>query len=132
SRLVDLDALSILRGGLGESYRSSLQDILTAHPEGLPFATLVKALRECQQHDVHRGTIHALLTGGGFEQRERRWFAAPDSDIGARQLRHAFVETLVLQAQPEEKGVEHDTKTRVRAIRARLAEIVEQLHSLWL
>ena len=127
SRLVDLDALSTLRGGLGESYRRSLQDILMAHPEGLPFAAIVKGLRERQQHDVHRGTIHALLTGGGFVQRERRWFAAPDSDTAARHLRHAFVETLVLQAQPEEKPVAHDTKTRIRAIRTRLAEIVDRL-----
>ena len=129
SRLIDLDALSMLRGGLGESYRRSLQEILTAHAEGLHFGAIVTALRERQQHEVHRGTVHALLHSGGFLQRERRWFAAPDSDSGARYLRQAFVETLVIQEQEKQgnEGVTHDTKGRVRAIRTRLVEIVAQL-----
>lgn len=129
SRLVDLDALSTLRGGLGESYRRSLQEILSGHPEGLPFGAIVKALRERQQHEVHRGTVHAILTSGGFLQRERRWFAASDSELGARHLRNAFIETIVIQEQQEEKAVVHDEKTRVRAIRIRLAEIVKKLET---
>lgn len=130
SRLVDLDALSILRGGLGESYRRSLQEILSAHSEGLHFGAIVTALRERQQHKVHRGTVHALLYSGDFVQRERRWFAAPDSDRGARHLRQAFVETLVIEKK-EKRGHEDVTpdmkRERVRAIRTRLAEIVERL-----
>jgi len=131
SRLVDLDALSTLRGGLGESYRRSLQEILSEQPEGLPFASILTALRERQHHEVHRGTIHALLSSGGFVQKERHWYAAPDSSIGMRSLRTALIETLVLQEQEKQgnEGVVDATsaKVRVKAIRTRLAEIVEKL-----
>jgi len=132
SRLVDLDALSTLRGGMGESYRRSLQEILSEQPEGLPFASILTALRERQHHEVHRGTIHALLSNGGFVQKERRWFAAPDTTIGARSLRNALIETLVLQEQEKQgnAGVVDATtsaKIRVKVIRTRLTEIVERL-----
>jgi hypothetical protein len=129
-RLVDLEALATMRGGLGESYRRSLQAILTAAPNGLIFAEIVIALRERQQHTVHRGTIHAILHSGGFVQKDRRWFAAPDAEAGARQLRVAFVETLLPTeqegpAQPR-TPVEY-VRIRVNAIHARLAEIVTML-----
>ena len=75
-RLVDLETLAAMRGGLGENYRRSLQAILTAVPDGLIFAEIVMALRERQHHTVHRGTIHAILRSGGFVQKDRRWFAA--------------------------------------------------------
>lgn len=130
SRLVDLEALSALRGGLGESYRRSLQAILQDAPQGLVFAEIVKALRERQQHNIHRGTIHALLYGGGFLRRDSRWFAAPDSAAGARQLREAMVEALVQEVPGEEElsfsSAEH-RRARVKAIRWRLGGIIHSL-----
>lgn len=129
-RLVDLEALAALRGGLGENYRRSLQAILAAAPDGLTFAEVVIALRERQQHEVHRGTIHALLSSGGFVRKDRRWFAAPDPEAGARRLRAAFVETL-LPAQQETPALPLSAadavRTRVNAIHTRLAEIVARL-----
>jgi hypothetical protein len=128
SRLVDLAELAALRGGLGESYRRSLQTILQDAPEGLPFAEIVQALRERQQHEIHRGTIRALLYSGGFVSRNRRWFAAPDSEAASRQLRKAMVETLVQE--------EHDgqalspaefQRRRIKAIYRRLQEIIHNL-----
>jgi hypothetical protein len=129
-RLVDLEALATMRGGLGENYRRSLQAILTAAPEGLVFAEIVIALRERQHHAVHRGTIHAILYSGGFVQKERRWFAAPDTEVGARQLRAAFVETLLPTEQEslaQPLPYAEYVRTRVNAIHARLAEIVTML-----
>ena len=79
SRLVDLEELKALRGGLGESYRQSLQIILSSAPEGLTFLQVVVALRERQGHIVHHGTIRALLYTGGFIHRQHLWFAAPDT-----------------------------------------------------
>ncbi|HZU01851.1 MAG TPA: hypothetical protein VFA10_19425 [Ktedonobacteraceae bacterium] len=130
ARLVDISALAALRGGLGEHYRRSLQAILAAAPNGMSFAELVIALRERQQHEVHCGTIHATLYGGGFVQKDRRWFAAPDAKASARQLRAALVETL-LPAE-EENPVQSRShaeyiSTRVKAIHRRLAEIVTLL-----
>ena len=133
ARLVDLETLATLRGGLGENYRRSLQTILTEAPEGLVFAEVVIALRKRQQHEVHRGTIHAILYSGGFVQKDHRWFAAPDSEMGARQLRAAFVETLLpaeeeLPAQP--LSYADHLRVRVNAIHGRLSEIVTMLRSV--
>jgi len=130
ARLVDLETLATLRGGLGENYRRSLQAILAEAPEGLVFAEVVMALRKRQQHEVHRGTIHAILYSGGFVRKDRRWFAAPDSEAGARQLRAAFVETL-LPAEEESPAqpLSHADylRARVNAIHTRLSEIVTTL-----
>jgi hypothetical protein len=130
ARLVDLEALAAVRGGLGENYRRSVQAILNEAPEGLTFAEIVIALRQRQQHEVHRGTIHAILYSGGFLRKDRRWFAAPDSEAGARQLRAAFVETL-LPAEEENPAqpLSHAEylRSRVKAIHARLSEIVTTL-----
>lgn len=130
SRLVDPQALKALRGGIGETYRQSIQAILTEKTEGLTFAQIVRALRGRQGHDVHRGTIRTLLYAGGFVQRGGRWFAAPDSDIGARKLRAALVEIMVPE-EVEEAGQEitEDERRlkRVRAIRGRLGELVNRL-----
>lgn len=135
TRLVDLQALKALRGGLGESYRQSLQTILLEKTEGLTFAQAVKALRERQGHDIHRGTVRALLSAGGFVQRNGHWFAAPQSEIGARKLRAALVETLVQNEQAEQvaeaeplSGFEGQRK-KVQAIRERLAELVNILRT---
>jgi hypothetical protein len=102
SRLVDPQALKALRGGIGETYRQSVQGILAENVEGLTFAQVVRALRDRQGHDVHRGTVRTLLYAGGFVQRGGRWFAAPQSEVGARQLRKALVESLVPKEGDEE------------------------------
>jgi hypothetical protein len=46
TRLADRDALTELRGGLGESYHRALTAILQDMRDGLPFRDLVAALRE--------------------------------------------------------------------------------------
>src|SRR5579875_2053926 len=117
ARLVDLEALASVRGGPGESYRRSIQAILEEAPQGLTFAEIVRAVRHRQQHEVHRGTIHALLHSGGFVQENRRWFAA-------------LVETLLpAEQEPPDHPLSQAEylRTRVSAIHARLAEIVTRL-----
>ena len=101
TRLVDVQALAELRGGLGESYRHSLQAILGGLPDGLPFKDVVAALRERQGHTVHRGTVRALLYTGGFIQPQGRWCAAPADEAAARSLRAAIVAALVPEEQSE-------------------------------
>lgn len=130
ARLVDLETLATLRGGLGENYRRSLQAILAEAPEGLLFAEIVIALRQRQQHEVHRGTIHTVLYSGGFVRKDRRWFAAPDSEAGARQLRAAFIETLLpVEEESPAQPLSHADHLRahVNAIHGRLSEIVTML-----
>ncbi len=130
ARLVDLEALASVRGGPGESYRRSIQAILEEAPQGLTFAEIVRAVRHRQQHEVHRGTIHALLHSGGFVQENRRWFAALDAKAGARRLRAALVETLLpAEQEPPDHPLSQAEylRTRVSAIHARLAEIVTRL-----
>jgi hypothetical protein len=106
SRLVDPQALKALRGGIGETYRHSIQAILSEETEGLTFAQVVRALRERQGHDVHRGTVRTLLYAGGFVQRNGRWFAALQNEVGARKLRAVLVETLSPAERGEEAGEE--------------------------
>ncbi len=131
SRLVDPEALKALRGGIGETYRQSIQAILSEKTEGLTFAQVVRALRERQGHDVHRGTVRTLLYAGGFVQRHGRWFAAPQNEVGARRLRAALVETLVPVERGEETGEEINEaerqRKRVQAIRERLGELVKMM-----
>jgi len=130
-RLVDPEELKALRGGLGENYRQSLQAILSALPEGLTFVQVVTALRERQGHDVHRGTVRTLLYAGGFIHRDGRWFAASQSRMGARKLRAALMESMV-PGEQEEQAAETGSdverwRQRIRVIRGRLAEVVEEL-----
>jgi len=132
TRLVDMEELKKLRGGLGESYRQAIQAILMAAPDGLTFQELASAINQRQNHEVARGTIRSILSGGGFIQRERRWFAAPDTTKGARQLREAFLETLVPQGEEsagEQQHLSHHeyVRTRVQAIHHRLQEITRVL-----
>lgn len=132
ARLVDLEELAALRGGLGESYRRSLQAILANAPEGMTFAEVVNALRERQNHEVHRGTVRALLYNGGFIRRDRRWFAAPDPSAGACQLRTALAETLVSQGQEQDSSLQSLSPAdaicrRIKAIHTRLSEIITVL-----
>jgi len=130
TRLIDVEALKALRGGSGESYRRSIQEILIAAPNGRTWREIVSALSERQQHTVHRGTVLALLYNGGFVQQNKRWFAAPDSTVGQRSLRSAMIETLVV---PPESTTDHKLpsgeyiRTRASAIQQRLREISRQL-----
>ena len=130
ARLADLEALAELRGGLGESYRQSLQTLLAAAPDGMTLTEIVAAIRERQSHYVHRGTIRALLYNGGFVQKDHDWFATADPEAGARQLRAALVETLIPDEQRESaqslpRG--EFVRIRVQAIHGRLAEIIHAL-----
>jgi hypothetical protein len=130
TRLVDLEELKRLRGGPGESYRQAIQAILMDAPDGLTFKEIVVALSQRQSHQVTRRTIRSILSGAGFIQRERRWFAAPDAMRSAKQLREALLETLVPQAEEgEQKPMSHNeyVRTRVAAIHQRLQEITEEL-----
>jgi hypothetical protein len=133
-RLVDPQALKALRGGLGESYRQSLQAILSEKADGLTFVQLVQALRERQGHDVARNTVRAILYAGGFLHRNSRWFAAPQSEQGARKLRAALIETLVANEEPEQASPAtiqpEQHHKQVQAIRTRLAELVNVLREL--
>jgi hypothetical protein len=129
---VDPQALKALRGGLGESYRQSLQAILSEKADGLTFVQVVQTLRERQGHDVPRSTVRAILYAGGFLHRNSHWFAAPKSEHGARKLRAALAETLVSTEEPEQTptsetelvtdAVRHLRK--LHAIRVRLAELM--------
>jgi hypothetical protein len=120
-----------LRGGIGETYRRSIQAILSEKTEGLTFAQVVRALRERQRHDVHRGTVRTLLYAGGFVQRNGRWFATSQNEVGARRLRAAIAETLVPVEIGEEVGEGGNEgerwRKRVRVIRERLGELVNVL-----
>ncbi len=132
TRLVDLEELKKLRGGIGESYRQAIQTILTATPDGLTFKELASALNQRQNHEVARGTIHSILSSGGFIQHERRWFAAIDTTRGAKQLREALLETLVPQGEEsrgEQQHLSHHeyVRTRAQAIHHRLQEIASML-----
>src|SRR5207248_9204938 len=98
-RVVDPQVLKALRGGAGESYRLSLQAILSEKQEGLTFVHVVQALRERQGHDVPRNTVRAILYAGGFLHRDRSWFAAPQNEHGGRKLRAALADALVVNRQ---------------------------------
>jgi hypothetical protein len=134
ARLVDPQALKSLRGGLGETYRQSLQVILSEKSEGLTFAQVVGALRDRQGHDIPRNTVRALLYAGGFIRHHGLWFAAPQSELGARRLRAALAETLVAKEHPEQAPEStsqiKQRQKKVRAIRARLGELVNILREI--
>ena len=95
--------------------------------DGLTFAQVVRTLRGRQEHDVHRGTVRTLLYAGGFAQRNGRWFASPQNEVGAGQLRAAIVETLVAIEKDEEIGEDERRLKRVRGIRERLGELMGRL-----
>jgi len=134
ARLVDAEALAALRGGLGETYRRSLLTILGEANEGLAFPEVVAALRARQGHEVHRGTVRALLNAGGFSVREGRWFAAPDAEAGARRLRGAMVEALLPTDETKTATSSSDSVVNpvrlcdtARAVQARLRELIAAL-----
>jgi hypothetical protein len=91
TRLADAEALAALRGGLGESYRQSVVAILAEQPNGLSFRDLLASVRARQGHDVHRGTLRAVLHAGGFACRDGRWRVGVDEGRSRRSLREAVV-----------------------------------------
>ncbi|MBI3977799.1 MAG: hypothetical protein HY331_06400 [Chloroflexi bacterium] len=127
TRLVDVEELAKLRGGLGESYRQSIQTILEGTPEGLPFAELVRAVRTRQMHEVHRGTIRALLHTGGFIQRNGQWLPTPDSHMGARRLRRSLLQSAM---SPEQSQQITQTATPEERLRRVARVIRDQLSKL--
>jgi hypothetical protein len=48
-------------------------------------------VRERQGHEVHRGTLRAVLHAGGFVCRNGRWLVGPDEGRSRRLLREAIV-----------------------------------------
>jgi hypothetical protein len=130
-RLVDPHTLKALRGGVGESYRQSLQAILSEKADGLTFAQVVHALRERQGHGVPRNTVRAILYAGGFLHQNSRWFAAPENEHGGRKLRAALAQTLVHREESElGRSITNLSEKRliqVQAIRTRLTELVDIL-----
>ncbi len=130
-RLVDPQALKALRGGVGESYRQSLQAILSEKPEGLTFPQVVLALRERQEHDVPKNTVRAILYACGFLHKNSRWFAAPQTEQGARKLRAALAKAFVANEEPERVATSttllEQQRKQVQAISARLAELANIL-----
>jgi hypothetical protein len=134
TRLLDVQALAELRGGLGESYRRSLQAILGGLPDGLTFKDVVAALRERQGHTVHRGTVRALLYAGGFIQHQRPWCAAPADEAAARTLRAAIVAALVPEEQSESfrrpSTSLQSLRTLAQAIQTRLSELISTSHKM--
>jgi hypothetical protein len=130
TRLIDLEELKQLRGGIGEGYRQTIQTLLLAAPEGFTFKEIVIALRARQQHEVPRSTVRSILASGGFIQWRQRWYAAPDTRTGAKKLKEAQLETLVPQAPEGEQTVlshQEYVRTRVAAIQKRLQEITRML-----
>ena len=129
--LIDVEALKELRADLGESYHRGIQSILLAAPEGLTWQEIHAALSQRQQHEVHCGTVLALLHHGGFIQRDKRWFAAPDSLAGQRSLRSTLTQTPVSGAEASDEkpyNPNGSIRTRVQTIKQRLEEISHLLH----
>ncbi len=132
TRLVDLEELRRLRGTIGEGYRQAMQAVLLAAPEGLIFKEILVALRERQRHEVRRSTVRSILSSGGCIQRGQRWYAAPDSALGAKKLKEALLETLIepneQDGQPIVLSHQEYLRTRAAAIHKRLQEITNMLH----
>lgn len=137
TRLVDLEALAEVRSERGESYLRSLQAILEIAPNGLTFPEIVRAICDRQGHEVHRGTVRALLPAGGFTRRDGRWFAAPDVGRAWRSAETAAdriagvsgASVGISTTSVTSTSAPRDPRTAVRQIRARLAEVVAQLRA---
>ncbi len=112
TRLADAEVLASLRGGLGESYRQSVAAILSDHPAGLTFRELLAEVRDRQAHEVHRGTLRAVLQAGGFVCQDGRWQVAPDDSRSRRLLREAVVRA----AGGTAAGESESTTTRTRLL----------------
>lgn len=125
TRLIDVEALKELRADAGESYHRSIQNILLAAPQGLAWREIHLALSLRQQHEVHRGTVLAVLHQGGFIQRDKRWFAAPEDSVARHALRAILNQTPLPQgeAADEKPGSNVAIRARAQNIKQRLEEI---------
>ncbi len=121
TRLVDVEVLAELRGGLGESYRQSIQAILSGAPDGLTFREVVESVRERQGHTVHRGSIRSALYAGGFVHGDGRWYSSPDPEGGRRRLRR-----VIRRAEVESAP---DLATTSASVRQRLQELLRRLEA---
>lgn len=130
TRLVDIADLAALRGGLGENYRQSLVAILRAHPEGLPFAAVVVAVRERQGHVVHGGTVRAVLHAADFPYHDGRWHAPADEVRSRRQFSTALLQSLMPAPDGASREAPHGGADNLRSIaemvRRRLAELLRE------
>src|SRR5262249_27641908 len=88
--------------------------ILADEPSGLPFRDLLAAVRGRQGHDVHRGTLRAVLCAGGFVYRDGRWQSGPDEGRSKRLLREAVVLAACDRPSREARGC---------SLRSRLIEV---------
>ena len=120
TRLADAETLAALRGGLGESYRQSVAAILADQPHGLLFRDLLAAVRERQGHDVHRGTLRAVLYAGGFVCRDGHWLAGPDEGRSRRLLREAVV--LAAGAGPSRETQGQPPRSRLLEVATSVAD----------
>ncbi len=103
ARLIDQESLKGLRGGLGESYRDSVQRILSMAPEGLTLQEIMQTLSVRLGHTVHHGTVFAMLNRGGFVRRDQRLFAAPDDAMARLSLRTALMTILLPEREDLDK-----------------------------
>lgn len=128
TRLADADNLASLRGGLGESYRTSITAILSEVPRGLSLREIVEAVSQRQGHQVHRGTIRTILHAGGFVYRDGRWFTGDEAGREPRTLREAIV--VATYERPTAKPASQSSRERLRelasSISGRLKEVREQ------
>lgn len=121
TRLADVETLAALRGGLGESYRQSVVAILAEQPNGLAFRELLAAVRDRQGHEVHRGTLRAVLHAGGFVCREGLW----KPPLGEGQSRRLLREAVVLAT-----GGGSSIEMQGPPLRARLFEVATSVADL--
>jgi hypothetical protein len=131
TRLADRETLASLRGGVGESYRQSITAALVGQPTGLTFGELLSAVRQRQGHEVHRGTLRAVLYAGGFVYEGGRWRVGSDEATGRRQLREAIVRSVgdPHEAKPAASRLVEVATTvaeRCRALRLDLKRQIER------
>ena len=128
TRLADADNLASLRGGLGESYRTSIAAILSEAPKGLTCREIVEAVSLRQGHQVHGGTIRTILHAGGFVYRDGRWFTGDEAGRGPGILREAIV--VAICEKPSIKPASQSSRERLRglanSILGRLKEVRKQ------
>lgn len=120
TRLADAGTLAALRGGIGESYRQSIVAALADRPRGLTFRELLTAVRERQGHEVHRGTLLAVLYAGGFVCQEDRWHATQDDGRSRRLLREAIVLAAREGSPRDAQGL--SSRNRLREVATTVAE----------
>jgi molybdenum-dependent DNA-binding transcriptional regulator ModE len=108
-----------------EHGEASVAAVLAGQPGGLPFRDLLKAVRERQGHDVHRGTLRAVLHAGGFVCVGGRWQVGPDEGRSRRLLREAVVRAAGGAAPPESGSA--STRSRLAGLASSVARRCSEL-----